>query len=97
MSEGGNQAHRVGGASGEEIWGEGPERPMEREGPVEQGGSPVELGASVRASGAGGGGGSKEVYKESKDVTEEAAATLRNISTNFLSSLKYKKVTIEQR
>ena len=28
-------------------------------------------------------------------MTEEAAATLRNISTNFLSSLKYKKVTIE--
>ena len=96
MSEGGNQAHIVVGASGEEIWGEGPKRPVEKEGPVEPGGSPVERGASERGSGAGGGGGSKEVYRESKDVTEEAATTLRNISTNFLSSLKYKKVTIEQ-
>ena len=35
---------------------------------------------------------SKELHRETKDVTEEAAVTLRNISTNFLSSLKYKKV-----
>ena len=33
-----------------------------------------------------------ELHRETKDVTEEAAVTLRNISTNFLSSLKYKKV-----
>ena len=62
-------------------------------GPVEQGGTSGEQGATKKASGAGEAGGSKELYRETKDVTEEAAATLRNISTNFLSSLKYKKVT----
>lgn len=36
---------------------------------------------------------SKELHRETKDVAEEAAVTLRNISTNFLSSLKYKKVS----
>ena len=86
MSEG-NQAR--GGACGEETWGEGP---VERSGPVEQGGTPFERELIVRASGAGE-AGSRELYRETKDVTEEAAATLRNISTNFLSSLKYKKVT----
>ena len=34
----------------------------------------------------------KGLHGETKDVAEEAAVTLRNISTNFLSSLKYKKV-----
>ena len=85
MSEG-NQAR--GGACGEETWGEGP---VERSGPAEQGGTLFERELIVRASGAGAGSG--ELYRETKDVTEEAAATLRNISTNFLSSLKYKKVT----
>ena len=84
MSEG-SQAHTIGGASGEEIWGGIPKRPVEKVGPVEQGGTSGERGA-------GEAGGSKELYRETKDVTEEAAATLRNISTNFLSSLKYKKV-----
>ena len=65
---------------------------MEKEGPVEQDGTPGERRSIGKASGAGV-VGSKELYRESKDVTEEAAATLRNISTNFLSSLKYKKVT----
>ena len=46
----------------------------------------------MRAAGAGV-AGSRELCRETKDVTEEAAAALRNISTNFLSSLKYKKVT----
>ena len=64
---------------------------MERAGPVEQGGTLLKRGSIVRAPGAGV-GGSRELYRETKDVTEEAAATLRNISTNFLSSLKYKKV-----
>ena len=66
---------------------------MERAGPVEQGGTLLERGRVVRAAGAPGVGGSRELFRETKDVTEEAAATLRNISTNFLSSLKYKKVT----
>ena len=48
-------------------------------------GGPDERGSKV-------GAGSQELFRETKDVTEEAAATLRNISTNFLSSLKYKKV-----
>ena len=52
--------------------------------PSENGG-PDERGSKV-------GAGSQELFRETKDVTEEAAATLRNISTNFLSSLKYKKV-----
>ena len=90
MSEG-DQAHTRGrGACGEEPWGGG--GPVERAGPVEQGGTLLERGPVVRAAGAGV-GGSRELYRETKDVTEEAAATLRNISTNFLSSLKYKKVT----
>ena len=92
MSEG-SQAHTIGGASGEEIWGGIPKRPVEKVGPVEQGGTSGEQGATKKASGAGEAGGSKELYRETKDVTEEAAATLRNISTNFLSSLKYKKVS----
>ena len=87
----GSQAHTVGGACGKEIWGERTKRPVEKEGPVEQDGTPVGRGAIGKASGAGA-VGSKELYRETKDVTEEAAATLRNISTNFLSSLKYKKV-----
>ena len=85
MSEG-NQGDTREGACGEEIWGEGPV------GKAGQGGTLSERGAIWRASGVGG-GGSGELYRETKDVTEEAAATLRNISTNFLSSLKYKKVT----
>ena len=67
---------------------------MERAGPVEQGGTLLKRGSIVRVPAPGAGvGGSRELFRETKDVTEEAAATLRNISTNFLSSLKYKKVT----
>ena len=84
MSEG-NQADTREGACGEKIWGEGP---VEKAGPVEQGETLFERGAAGREPRAGVG----ELKRETKDVTEEAAATLRNISTNFLSSLKYKKV-----
>ena len=84
MSEGG-QADTRGGANGKYTLGGGP---VERVGPAEQG----ERGLIVRPPPGAGIAGSRELYRESKDVTEEAAATLRNISTNFLSSLKYKKV-----
>lgn len=85
VSEGG-QADTREVANGEDTLGG---RSVERVGPVEQG----ERGLIVRPPPGAGIAGSRELYRESKDVTEEAAATLRNISTNFLSSLKYKKVS----
>jgi len=85
VSEGG-QADTREVANGEDTLGGGP---VERVAPVEQG----ERGLIVRPPPGAGIAGSRELYRESKDVTEEAAATLRNISTNFLSSLKYKKVS----
>ena len=88
MSEGDQADTTREGACEEKIWGEGP---VEKAGPVEQGETLFERGAAGREPRAGV-GGSRELKRETKDVTEEAAATLRNISTNFLSSLKYKKV-----
>ena len=61
---------------------------------VSEGGGERDGDAQARDAG----GGVKQAVidqelRQTKDVTEEAAETLRNISTNFLSSLKYKEVS----